>query len=231
MKNLVLKIISGSFPPVSLHYSYDLRSLLSQLFKRNPRDRPSVNSILEKGFIAKRIEKFLSPQVWFCIFSFCGLIEQEACGAWLGRGLFCLKESSLQPWGVRAFPSCAGVTVLSVFLLPFPFRFAFQLCFCIPPLFPLNTCCRTSDTSHYRVCSSFYTSGRIQFSPDPVYPDVASDPTVQGLSLSHRTTPTSEAICKGRLSPVLLTIWFMCQVPVTPASGSIDMLAGAAHKT
>nr|KAF6481227.1 NIMA related kinase 1 [Molossus molossus] len=62
MKNLVLKIISGSFPPVSLHYSFDLRCLLSQLFKRNPRDRPSVNSILEKGFIAKRIEKFLSPQ-------------------------------------------------------------------------------------------------------------------------------------------------------------------------
>uniref|UniRef100_A0A8C9ACQ9 non-specific serine/threonine protein kinase n=1 Tax=Prolemur simus TaxID=1328070 RepID=A0A8C9ACQ9_PROSS len=69
MKNLVLKIISGSFPPVSLHYSYDLRSLLSQLFKRNPRDRPSVNSILEKGFIAKRIEKFLSPQ----------LIAEEFC--------------------------------------------------------------------------------------------------------------------------------------------------------
>uniref|UniRef100_A0A2I2YRT3 non-specific serine/threonine protein kinase n=1 Tax=Gorilla gorilla gorilla TaxID=9595 RepID=A0A2I2YRT3_GORGO len=65
MKNLVLKIISGSFPPVSLHYSYDLRSLVSQLFKRNPRDRPSVNSILEKGFIAKRIEKFLSPQAPF----------------------------------------------------------------------------------------------------------------------------------------------------------------------
>lgn len=69
MKNLVLKIISGSFPPVSPHYSYDLRSLLSQLFKRNPRDRPSVNSILEKGFIAKRIEKFLSPQ----------LIAEEFC--------------------------------------------------------------------------------------------------------------------------------------------------------
>ncbi|XP_051038419.1 serine/threonine-protein kinase Nek1 isoform X2 [Phodopus roborovskii] len=73
MKNLVLKIISGSFPPVSLHYSYDLRSLLSQLFKRNPRDRPSVNSILEKSFIAKRIEKFLSPQLIaeeFCLKSF-----------------------------------------------------------------------------------------------------------------------------------------------------------------
>ncbi|XP_051026003.1 serine/threonine-protein kinase Nek1 [Acomys russatus] len=73
MKNLVLKIISGSFPPVSVHYSYDLRSLLSQLFKRNPRDRPSVNSILEKGFIAKRIEKFLSPQLIaeeFCLKTF-----------------------------------------------------------------------------------------------------------------------------------------------------------------
>lgn len=73
MKNLVLKIISGSCPPVSLHYSYDLRNLLSQLFKRNPTDRPSVNSILEKGFIAKRIEKFLSPQLIaeeFCLKTF-----------------------------------------------------------------------------------------------------------------------------------------------------------------
>uniref|UniRef100_H3APE6 non-specific serine/threonine protein kinase n=1 Tax=Latimeria chalumnae TaxID=7897 RepID=H3APE6_LATCH len=63
MKNLVLKIIRGSYPPVSLHYSCDLRSLLSQLFKRNPRDRPSVNSILEKSFIVRRIEKFLTPQL------------------------------------------------------------------------------------------------------------------------------------------------------------------------
>uniref|UniRef100_A0A8D2LRP0 non-specific serine/threonine protein kinase n=1 Tax=Varanus komodoensis TaxID=61221 RepID=A0A8D2LRP0_VARKO len=63
MKNLVLKIISGSFPPVSVHYSHELRCLISQLFKRNPRDRPSVNSILEKPFIAKRIEKFLTPQL------------------------------------------------------------------------------------------------------------------------------------------------------------------------
>nr|XP_036854769.1 serine/threonine-protein kinase Nek1 isoform X8 [Manis javanica] len=73
MKNLVLKIISGSFPPVSLRYSHDLRSLLSQLFKRNPRNRPSVSSILEKGFIAKRIENFLSPQLIaeeFCLKTF-----------------------------------------------------------------------------------------------------------------------------------------------------------------
>ncbi|CAN2388720.1 Serine threonine-protein kinase, partial [Pristimantis euphronides] len=63
MKNLVLKIIRGSYPPVSVQYSYDLRNLLSMLFKRNPKERPSVNSILEKPFIFKRIEKFLSQQL------------------------------------------------------------------------------------------------------------------------------------------------------------------------
>ncbi|XP_032711360.1 serine/threonine-protein kinase Nek1 isoform X4 [Lontra canadensis] len=95
MKNLVLKIISGSFPPVSLHYSYDLRNLLTQLFKRNPRDRPSVNSILEKGFIAKRIEKFLSPQ----------LIAEE----------FCLKTFS--KFGVQPVPAkrpASGQSLASV---------------------------------------------------------------------------------------------------------------------
>ncbi|XP_059369610.1 serine/threonine-protein kinase Nek1 [Carassius carassius] len=63
MKNLVLKIIRGSFPPVSVHYSQDLRSLLAQLFKRNPRERPSVSAILDKPFLARRIQKFLSPQI------------------------------------------------------------------------------------------------------------------------------------------------------------------------
>ncbi|XP_070361164.1 serine/threonine-protein kinase Nek1 isoform X6 [Equus asinus] len=99
MKNLVLKIISGSFPPVSLHYSYDLRSLLSQLFKRNPRDRPSVNSILEKGFIAKRIEKFLSPQ----------LIAEE----------FCLKTFS--KFGAQPIPAkrpASGQSLASVVPAP-----------------------------------------------------------------------------------------------------------------
>ncbi|KAM9385320.1 serine/threonine-protein kinase Nek1 [Pholidichthys leucotaenia] len=63
MKNLVLKIIRGSYPPVSVHYSQELRSLLAQLFKRNPRERPSVNSILDKPFLSSRIVKFLTPQI------------------------------------------------------------------------------------------------------------------------------------------------------------------------
>lgn len=65
MKNLVLKIIRGSFPPVSVHYSQELRSLLAQLFKRNPRERPSIGSILDKPFLSCRIERFLTPQVEF----------------------------------------------------------------------------------------------------------------------------------------------------------------------
>ncbi|XP_058249336.1 serine/threonine-protein kinase Nek1 isoform X3 [Hemibagrus wyckioides] len=63
MKNLVLNIIRGSYPPVSVHYSQDLRALLGQLFKRNPRERPSVSAILDKPFLARRIQKFLSPQL------------------------------------------------------------------------------------------------------------------------------------------------------------------------
>ncbi|KAI4885207.1 hypothetical protein NFI96_018764 [Prochilodus magdalenae] len=63
MKNLVLKIIRGSYPPVSMHYSQDLRTLLGLLFKRNPRERPSVCAILDKPFLARRIHKFLSPQL------------------------------------------------------------------------------------------------------------------------------------------------------------------------
>nr|XP_049585431.1 serine/threonine-protein kinase Nek1 isoform X4 [Syngnathus scovelli] len=63
MKNLVLKIIRGSYHPVSVHYSQELRTLLAQLFQHNPRERPSVGSILDKAFLSCRIQKFLSPKV------------------------------------------------------------------------------------------------------------------------------------------------------------------------
>ncbi|XP_034158013.2 serine/threonine-protein kinase Nek1 isoform X1 [Pangasianodon hypophthalmus] len=75
MKNLVLNIIRGSYPPVSGHYSQDLRALLGLLFKRNPRERPSVGAILDKPFLARRIQKFLSPQ----------LIAQEFSQSLLGK--------------------------------------------------------------------------------------------------------------------------------------------------
>ncbi|XP_044167159.1 serine/threonine-protein kinase Nek1-like [Acropora millepora] len=63
MKNLILKIIRGSYPPIPYKYSADIRGLVAQLLKRNARDRPSINSVLKKPFIQKRIEKFLTQDV------------------------------------------------------------------------------------------------------------------------------------------------------------------------
>ncbi|XP_044300103.1 serine/threonine-protein kinase Nek5 isoform X1 [Varanus komodoensis] len=61
--HLVLKICRGHFIPVSTKYSYDLRSLISQLFKTSPKDRPSINSILKKPFLEKQIRKYLPAEV------------------------------------------------------------------------------------------------------------------------------------------------------------------------
>ncbi|XP_046569231.1 serine/threonine-protein kinase Nek1-like isoform X1 [Haliotis rubra] len=62
MKNLVLKIIRGSYPPIPPKYSYELRGLIAQLFKRAPRDRPSINSILKKNFIITRVRNLLTEE-------------------------------------------------------------------------------------------------------------------------------------------------------------------------
>ncbi|CAG5136469.1 unnamed protein product, partial [Candidula unifasciata] len=59
---LRLSSLMASYPPISPQFSYDLRGLIAQLFKRNPRDRPSVNSILRKNFIMQRVRKLLSAQ-------------------------------------------------------------------------------------------------------------------------------------------------------------------------
>ncbi|XP_067445516.1 interferon-induced very large GTPase 1-like isoform X3 [Thunnus thynnus] len=63
MKDILLKIINDSYPPVSDHYSQELRSLSAQLLKYNPTERPSVSSILEEPFLSCRIQRFLTPQV------------------------------------------------------------------------------------------------------------------------------------------------------------------------
>jgi len=60
MKNLIVKIIRGSYPQLPSHYSSDLRNLVQQLFRRNPKERPSINIILKRAFISNRIDKFLT---------------------------------------------------------------------------------------------------------------------------------------------------------------------------
>ncbi|KAM6144661.1 serine/threonine-protein kinase Nek5 [Phoenicopterus ruber ruber] len=63
LHQLVLKICRGRFQPVSPNYSYDLRILISQLFKISPRDRPSINSILRKPFLQKLVLRYLPPEI------------------------------------------------------------------------------------------------------------------------------------------------------------------------
>uniref|UniRef100_A0A8C7EBS3 non-specific serine/threonine protein kinase n=1 Tax=Nothoprocta perdicaria TaxID=30464 RepID=A0A8C7EBS3_NOTPE len=63
LHQLVLKICGGHFQPVSPNYSYDLKILISQLFKISPRDRPSINSILRKPFLEKLVVRHLPPEV------------------------------------------------------------------------------------------------------------------------------------------------------------------------
>ncbi|KAI3356308.1 hypothetical protein L3Q82_017197 [Scortum barcoo] len=63
LRQLVSKICRGRYNPVPSRYSYDLRLLVTQLFKVNPRNRPSVSSLLRRHFLEKHISKHLDPQV------------------------------------------------------------------------------------------------------------------------------------------------------------------------
>ncbi|TMS01154.1 Serine/threonine-protein kinase Nek5 [Larimichthys crocea] len=62
LRQLVSKICRGRYNPVPSRYSYELRLLLTQLFKVNPRDRPSVSSVLKRPLLEKHISKHLDPQ-------------------------------------------------------------------------------------------------------------------------------------------------------------------------
>ncbi|XP_065669490.1 serine/threonine-protein kinase Nek1 isoform X7 [Hydra vulgaris] len=63
MKVLVMKIIRGSYSPLPNEYSLELKSLVAHCLKRNPSERPSVNTLLKKTIIQNRISKFLSNKI------------------------------------------------------------------------------------------------------------------------------------------------------------------------
>lgn len=46
-----MKIVRGQHPPLNPRYSYDLKKVVAECFKRDPSKRPSVNSIIRKPFI------------------------------------------------------------------------------------------------------------------------------------------------------------------------------------
>ena len=63
MKGLVLKILRGSYPPIPACYSDEVRCLVSEMLKKDPKKRPSIRKILEKDFLSNRISKLLSRTV------------------------------------------------------------------------------------------------------------------------------------------------------------------------
>ncbi|XP_027146988.1 serine/threonine-protein kinase Nek5 [Larimichthys crocea] len=81
LRQLVSKICRGRYNPVPSRYSYELRLLLTQLFKVNPRDRPSVSSVLKRPLLEKHISKHLDPQVMQEEFSHTVLHRNRAAAA------------------------------------------------------------------------------------------------------------------------------------------------------
>ncbi|XP_021075300.1 serine/threonine-protein kinase Nek5 isoform X2 [Mus pahari] len=61
--HLVLKICQGHVAPVPPHFSRDLQSLIPQLFRVSPRDRPSITSLLRRPFLETLIARSLDPEV------------------------------------------------------------------------------------------------------------------------------------------------------------------------
>src|SRR3989338_8930878 len=60
MKALVGKILRGTYPPISSTYTSDLRDMINKTLQKDPRDRPSINSVLKIPFIQKRMEFLLT---------------------------------------------------------------------------------------------------------------------------------------------------------------------------
>ncbi|KAM3933009.1 serine/threonine-protein kinase Nek3 [Leptodactylus fuscus] len=62
-KNLILKICRGTYSPLPSQYSYELRSLIKQIFRKDPRQRPSVNTILKRRGLLKVVNVCASAQL------------------------------------------------------------------------------------------------------------------------------------------------------------------------
>ncbi|KAG9491872.1 hypothetical protein GDO78_000396 [Eleutherodactylus coqui] len=61
-KNLIMKICHGTYRPLPSHFSYELRILIKQIFRKDPRQRPSVNTILKRRGLLKMVNLCVSAQ-------------------------------------------------------------------------------------------------------------------------------------------------------------------------
>ncbi|XP_051520854.1 serine/threonine-protein kinase Nek3 isoform X1 [Myxocyprinus asiaticus] len=61
-KSLILKVCRGAYAPLPGHFPYELHYLIKHMFKTNPRDRPSVHTILSSHRVSKLLHKHLTPE-------------------------------------------------------------------------------------------------------------------------------------------------------------------------
>lgn len=62
-QGLVIKIVSGCHGPVPTFYSHELRSLIREMLRKRPDDRPSINALLQKPFLVKLLKKAANAQI------------------------------------------------------------------------------------------------------------------------------------------------------------------------
>uniref|UniRef100_A0A3B3ZHY1 Protein kinase domain-containing protein n=1 Tax=Periophthalmus magnuspinnatus TaxID=409849 RepID=A0A3B3ZHY1_9GOBI len=66
-KRLILKVCRGSYPPLPRHLPYEVHYLLKHMFKTNPKDRPSLHTILTSHRVSKLLHCVLFPSRIFII--------------------------------------------------------------------------------------------------------------------------------------------------------------------
>ncbi|XP_067451338.1 serine/threonine-protein kinase Nek3 isoform X1 [Thunnus thynnus] len=74
-KSLILKVCRGAYPPLPNHLPYELQYLVKQMFKTNPKDRPSLHTILTSHRVSRLLRTHLPSQA----------IEMEEQGRRTGR--------------------------------------------------------------------------------------------------------------------------------------------------
>ncbi|XP_061537758.1 LOW QUALITY PROTEIN: serine/threonine-protein kinase Nek3 [Phycodurus eques] len=61
-KSLILKVCRGAYPPLPGHLPFELQLLLRQMFKTDPRDRPSLSTVLSSHRASRLLRAHLPSQ-------------------------------------------------------------------------------------------------------------------------------------------------------------------------
>lgn len=106
-KNLILKVCRGAYPPLPSHLPYELHYLLKQMFKTNPKDRPSVHTILTSHRASRLLRAHLSSQVTPPPSAPPPCTLRSGAPSWSG---FLLGDSQSQLPNLKSFYSRTSVT-------------------------------------------------------------------------------------------------------------------------